>query len=145
MIRGATLLWGVLVLAVGTGLFMLKHEVQELEDKLTRLNHEIRSDRAAVHVLEAEWSYLNDPARLRDLAERHLGLAPFAPAQVNTLAQLPLRPPPPPRPEGEAAPPPGPVPGAGTGAPVPMVRLPAAPGVPAAKAEIAGVPGRTTP
>lgn len=92
MIRASAILWGMLALGVGTGLFVLKFEVQALEDKLTRLNAEIRRDRAAVHVLEAEWSYLNDPARLRSQAERLLGMAPFAPSQVNTIAQLPLRP-----------------------------------------------------
>lgn len=61
MIRASAILWGLLALGVGTGLFVLKVEVQALEDKLTRLNAEIRRDRAAVHVLEAEWSYLNDP------------------------------------------------------------------------------------
>lgn len=96
MIRPAAFLWGTLALAVGTGLFVLKVEVQSLEDKLTRLNAEIRRDRAAVHVLEAEWSYLNDPARLRGQAERLLGMGPFAPSQVNSIAQLPLRPVPPP-------------------------------------------------
>lgn len=95
MIRASAILWGLLALGVGTGLFVLKVEVQALEDKLTRLNAEIRRDRAAVHVLEAEWSYLNDPARLRGQAERLLGMAPFAPSQVNTIAQLPLRPIPP--------------------------------------------------
>ncbi|GAA0599042.1 cell division protein FtsL [Caenispirillum bisanense] len=94
MIRAAAVVWSVLAIAVGVGLFMLKYEVQGLEDELSRLNREIRADRAAVHVLEAEWSYLNDPARLRELATRHLGLAPLAPDQVSTVAQLPLRPPP---------------------------------------------------
>lgn len=102
MIRAATLVWAVLAIAVGVGLFMLKYEVQGLEDELARLNREIRSDRAAVHVLQAEWSYMNDPARLRDLASRHLGMAPLAPDQVSTVAQLPLRPAP--EPEAEAAP-----------------------------------------
>lgn len=107
MIRASAILWGMLALGVGTGLFVLKFEVQALEDKLTRLNAEIRRDRAAVHVLEAEWSYLNDPARLRSQAERLLGMAPFAPSQVNTIAQLPLRPAPPPSeptPGGETLP-----------------------------------------
>lgn len=95
MIRASTIVWSILAIAVGVGLFMLKYEVQGLEDELARLNRDIRADRAAVHVLEAEWSYLNDPARLRDLAARHLEMTPLAPDQVSTVAQLPLRPPPP--------------------------------------------------
>ncbi|EKV29985.1 Periplasmic protein TonB [Caenispirillum salinarum AK4] len=132
MIRPAAILWGTLALGVGTGLFVLKVEVQALEDKLTRLNAQIRSDRAAVHVLEAEWSYLNDPARLRDQAQRLLGMSPFAPSQVNSIAQLPLRPAPPP-PEAAPEPETAPVPGGPAG---PMVRVPAAP----AAEELASAP-----
>lgn len=140
MIRAATLVWAMLAIAVGVGLFMLKYEVQGLEDELTRLNREIRADRAAIHVLEAEWSYLNDPARLRDLATRHLGMAPLAPDQVSTVAQLPLRPPPP---EPEAAPDEAPTiprterkplpPAVGGGGGHPMVSVP----TPAPRAELA--------
>lgn len=141
MMRGATLLWALLALVVGTGLFMLKYEVQSLEDQLTSLNRQIRSDRAAVHVLEAEWSYLNDPARLRELAERHLGLAPFAPGQVGTIAQLPLRPLPKPQPLPE------PQPDAATPAPLAPGAAPLVAASPVApvKAEVAHAPGRIEP
>jgi hypothetical protein len=42
-------------------------------------------------VLKAEWSYLNEPGRLSDLNRRHLGLAPVAAKQMETLAAQPQR------------------------------------------------------
>jgi hypothetical protein len=91
MIRLSTLLWVGLACAVGFGLFQLKHEVQELEDEMFRLNRAIVAEQQAIHVLKAEWSYINQPQRLQALAARHLDLQPMKPAQFGTLADLPVR------------------------------------------------------
>lgn len=94
MMRGMTILWAALALTVGVGLFMLKYEVQSLEDQLASLNGEIRRNQSTIHVLKAEWSYLNDPERLRQLNDRHLGMKPFRPEQIIAIADLPLATPP---------------------------------------------------
>lgn len=91
MIRGMTLLWALLAVIAGVAMFMVKYEVQALEDDLRKANRQIRADREQIHVLQAEWAYLNEPGRLRDLAEKHLGLKTFEPGQVITLAGLPPR------------------------------------------------------
>lgn len=91
MIRRSTGLSLALALAIGAGLFQLKHEVQLLEERLAEVNRSILADQEAVHVLEAEWTYLNRPWRLEALAKRHLELAPLAAAQVVTFDQLPSR------------------------------------------------------
>lgn len=78
-----------LIAAVGT--FVLKHEVQKLEAKLGDVHARIVSDQEALHVLRAEWSYLNQPERLKDLARRHLDLLPLAPGQIVRLEDLPFR------------------------------------------------------
>lgn len=90
MMRGMTILWTVLALCVGVGLFLLKYEVQSLEEKLARLNGEIRHNQESIHILKAEWSYLNDPERLRELNERHLSLKAFRPDQIVSIAELPM-------------------------------------------------------
>jgi hypothetical protein len=91
MIRPSTLLWVGLAGAVGFGLFQLKHEVQALEDEMFRLNRAVIAEQQAIHVLKAEWSYINQPQRLQSLAARHLDLQPMKPAQLGTLADLPVR------------------------------------------------------
>lgn len=83
--RRSTLLWSILCLAVVIGLFVVKHWVQDLEDRLHALNAEILADRDATQVLEAEWSYLNQPARLEALSRKLLGMEPPSADQTLTL------------------------------------------------------------
>lgn len=91
MIRPTTVLWMGLAGAVGFGLFQMKHQVQALEDEMFRLNRAIVGEQQAIHVLKAEWSYINQPQRLQTLAARHLDLQPMKPTQLGGLADLPIR------------------------------------------------------
>ncbi len=90
MARHSTLLFLLLAGALSLALFTLKYQVQDLEDELVQLDGAIASDTQAIHVLKAEWSLLNDPARLRALSERHLNLSPVRPVQLGTLEDLPM-------------------------------------------------------
>ena len=90
MMRAATILWAILAAAAGTSLFMLKYEVQTQEQRLSGLRKDIVETKESIHVLKAEWSYLNDPSRLREQAERHLGLHPLKPSQIVNIASLPM-------------------------------------------------------
>ncbi|MGE0653913.1 MAG: cell division protein FtsL [Alphaproteobacteria bacterium] len=87
----ATLFWIALVAAVGFGLFHVKYKVQALEEDMARLNSSIVHEQEQLHVLRAEWAYLNRPERLEDLNRRLLGLGPMAPAQIGTTDDLPAR------------------------------------------------------
>ncbi len=89
--RAATGLFVVLAIALSVGLYVVKHGVIELENRLTQINREIARDQKAIHVLKAEWSYLNEPSRLRDLAERHLGMTAGGGGQFGSLILLPAR------------------------------------------------------
>jgi len=71
--------------------FMVKHEVQRLEEQLAESHHRIVGAEEKLHVLKAEWSYLNQPERLADLAQRHLGLKAATPRQLVRFEDLPLR------------------------------------------------------
>ncbi len=93
MIRIATWLWVAIAGAMGYGLYQLKHEVIALENDLFRLNRQIVQEQQNIHVLKAEWSYINQPARLQALALRHLDLQPMAPRQIGRLEALPALPP----------------------------------------------------
>ncbi|MEE2761218.1 MAG: hypothetical protein VYE18_07220 [Pseudomonadota bacterium] len=89
--RQATIITLLVAAMMSVALFFLKYEVIDLETELNLLNRAIVSDREMIHVLEAEWSHLNDTARLKDLAERHLKLRPTQPDQLRT-AEQPLAP-----------------------------------------------------
>lgn len=95
MIRRSTLLSTLLAVSTGLALFVVKYQVQDLEDTLIKINREISDSRQAVHVLKAEWSHLNEPNRLRFLARRHLDLGPLENSQFTRVSdlsnQLPMR------------------------------------------------------
>lgn len=89
MIRNATFVTLLVAAVLGIAVFALKYKVQDLEEQYTELNRAIIDNRQAMHVLRAEWSHLNEPQRLRELAERHLDLEPVATDQMGTFAALP--------------------------------------------------------
>ncbi|WP_303979911.1 hypothetical protein [Dongia mobilis] len=92
MIRIGTIVWFVVLAMLGVGLFQVKYAVQSKERELRTVNRQIIADREAMRVLEAEWSYLNDPVRLADLTRRHTDLAPVMASQIATFEGLAPRP-----------------------------------------------------
>ena len=94
MIRTTTFMSLLLGAVLTVVLFSLESQVRSLEDELTALDRSIVTESQAIHVLNAEWSYLNDPWRLRRLAERFLELTPVRPEQLGSLGELPQKPPP---------------------------------------------------
>lgn len=74
---------------LSVGLVAVKSRVQDMETQLATLQSEIKEDRTAIRVLKAEWSHLNDPARLKRLAATYLHLAPVTTGQVASISALP--------------------------------------------------------
>ena len=91
MITRATLIWMVLAIAAGFGLFQVSYRVASLEEDLNKANRQIVEERERLHALQADWSYLSSPGRLADLARRHLPLRPLAAEQMIRIEDLPLR------------------------------------------------------
>jgi hypothetical protein len=91
MIRISAIVWVVVLTLLGVGLFQVKYNVQAKERELREVRRQVEANLSAIHVLDAEWSYLNDPLRLADLARRHTDLAPTTPAQIGDFASLPPR------------------------------------------------------
>jgi cell division protein FtsL len=83
--RHTTLLFLLIAGAISIALFSVKYQVQELEDDLRSLNRSITMEWQSIHVLNAEWSHLNNPERLRKLARWHLGMQPIDPAQMTNF------------------------------------------------------------
>lgn len=88
--RSTILCVGVGVL-LGAALFVEEHRVKTMEDELVALNRGIVENREAVHVLRAEWSYLNRPDRLQRLSDDYLIMQPVTAAQLSRLENLPLK------------------------------------------------------
>jgi len=91
--KGKTwLFWGGLIAAAGGVLFQTSYDVQDLEEKLAGLNRKIVSEQESIQVLKAEWSYLNDPTKLEEMARVHLALQPVEARQFLALDMIPMRP-----------------------------------------------------
>ena len=72
------------------GVQVMKNTVQELEGQLTTINRNIQSDIKSIHILKAEWSHLNDPARLHNLVVKHISLNPVQAEQIINYSALPF-------------------------------------------------------
>jgi len=90
MMRAATFLWALLATIAGAGLFLLKYQVQAEERHLKEVRKDIVGTEQSIHVLKAEWSYLNDPLRLREQAERHLAMHPMRANQMVSIESVPM-------------------------------------------------------
>lgn len=89
--RASWFLWGALAVCVVVSLFLLKYKVQALENELVARQEQVIRDRSAIRVLQAEWTYLNDPERLRRLSNEHLGFGPATAQNVADISALPIR------------------------------------------------------
>ena len=82
---------GALVLAAAD-VYTIKFESTRQAQRVAKLRLEIRRERDAVAALGAEWAKLNNPARIQNLARRHLQLGPAEARQMDPLDNLPERP-----------------------------------------------------
>lgn len=64
----------ICVFASGSALFSISQKVQDAENTLDDLYLQVQSEEEQIRVLSAEWDYLNNPARLEQLALKYLKL-----------------------------------------------------------------------
>ena len=85
--------WVFAVCATGYTLFHITFQVEALEEQLSQLNRQILKEQEAVHILEAEWSYLNKPSRIEQLSHKYLPeLDMLDPAMITDLIGLDILP-----------------------------------------------------
>ena len=72
--------------------YKIKFESTQRAEQVAKLRTEIRREHDAIAALRAEWSRLDNPARIQELARRHLALKPIEQRQFDRLDQLPERP-----------------------------------------------------
>lgn len=83
-------LWIAFTAVICFGSLAFKNNVQKLEKELNAINRNIQDDIKNIHVLKAEWSHLNNPARLRALAAKHISLNPIQAEQIINYSELPF-------------------------------------------------------
>ena len=82
---------GALVLAAAD-VYKIKYESTLQAERVAKLRGEVRREQDTIASLRAEWSRLDRPDRIQDLAQRHLTLKPLDVRQYDTLDRLPERP-----------------------------------------------------
>jgi cell division protein FtsL len=85
MTRLTIALTAFLALILSIGVFRITYQVDELESELRALNKEILQEQETIHILKAEWSHLNDPIRLEELAKKYLGLEEMRGGQLINM------------------------------------------------------------
>jgi hypothetical protein len=91
MIRPLTFVSLIIAAGAGLHLYQVKHSVSVLDRELHKVNRQTEEVRERTQILHAEWALLNEPDRLRQVAQRHLALEPMAPAQFIREAELERR------------------------------------------------------
>jgi hypothetical protein len=85
--------WFALVVAAGMTNFLVKQNVQSLDDQLTQVRKKTIEDQKKIHDLAADWTFLTQPELLADLNNRYVHLEPMSPRQmVSGLDGIPMRP-----------------------------------------------------
>ena len=87
--RITTLIWMASLSIAYFGVYVVKYTVEGLERNAVAMRAEVNKEHEALHLLNAEWAYLNRPERLRKLAETHLALQPIDSRQINEIKLLP--------------------------------------------------------
>lgn len=90
--RLSSMMWVVVVVVAASLLYSVKYRVQSMDEQIAVLRNTIAEERAAIHVLRAEWAYLSRPERVRKLADMHLDMDAAKGQQMMELADVPYSP-----------------------------------------------------
>jgi hypothetical protein len=81
--------WMFVGVLAAFGLYTVKYRVQALKTEVAATETQLREENKNLHVLTAEWTYLNRPERLRQLTAKYLGTKPVHGQQLADFATLP--------------------------------------------------------
>jgi cell division protein FtsL len=71
--------------------YEIKFESTLRAERVAKMRGDVQRERDAIAALRAEWTTLENPARIQGLARRHLHLRPAEATQYNALDRLPER------------------------------------------------------
>ncbi len=87
--RITTLIWMASFAIATFGLYIVKYTAEALQRDVDVVQAEVKKEHESLHLLNAEWAYLNRPERLRSLAEAHLDMQPLDSRKVEEVRALP--------------------------------------------------------
>jgi len=87
--RLSTILWMVFLVIGAFGLYMVKYKVQTIKSQVAATEKQLYDETRNLQVLEAEWTFLNRPERLKMLAEKYLDVKPMRSQQLAEFSNIP--------------------------------------------------------
>jgi len=93
MIRLLNICVIVALVVAAAYVYRIKFESTRKAEQVARLRLDIRHEHDGIAGLRAEWSKLDNPIRIQELAQRHLALRLIESRQFDQLDNLPERPP----------------------------------------------------
>lgn len=78
----------IMLLAILTALYHVRYGADGQLQAMRKVDNEIFSALKEQQVLRAEWTSLNDPVRLQNLAQTHLGLTYLSEHQLEVAVNL---------------------------------------------------------
>jgi hypothetical protein len=90
MNRFATLIWMIVVVVAAFLLYMVKYQVQNLHTQVVETERKLAEEKEALHVIAAEWAYLNRPERLRSLSAKYLSSTEVTVDQIAEIEAVPF-------------------------------------------------------
>jgi cell division protein FtsL len=92
MIRLLNICVIVALIVAAVYVYRIKFESARKAEQVARLRLDIRREHDAIAELRAQWSKLDTPVRIQELAQRHLALRMIDSRQFDALDHLPERP-----------------------------------------------------
>ena len=81
----------VIGVSLTVGLYYVKTRAQSAKKEVRKLERLISQEEASLRVLSAEIAYLENPARLKELSEAHLGMTPIDNEDVISVSDIAIR------------------------------------------------------
>ncbi|MBC9209678.1 hypothetical protein IBL26_22760, partial [Roseomonas aerophila] len=91
MFRPLTVIAITAFCVVGWNVYRAEDSARQLDREARELTRKIDQARERTQVLRAEWALLNEPERLRQVAQKHLPLETMTPTQFVRLQELDRR------------------------------------------------------
>ncbi len=89
--RKSNVMWLLLAGFCSAALYHTSQRVHDGREMLDALNGETAQEEESIRVLQAEWSYLNQPQRLEQLAHEHLNLVPMKGDRFAAIDDIAMR------------------------------------------------------
>ncbi|KAB7738905.1 hypothetical protein F2P47_14925 [Parvibaculum sedimenti] len=90
MIRTLNIILILAVIVLSVGLYDIKYRAEAADRRAEQIERDIASEQEGIRVLRAEWSYLNQPERLQQLAQRYTTLEALKAAQIGSFQDVPV-------------------------------------------------------